>query len=120
MFTSSTKKFFVCGSSYWVLLWARKLFNIVGSTIKEKPNDEFINGLTKILCVCSYVNTKIVWRHGKLFNKCDNVYTQSMNKMLWKFSMFLKCKCMHIGQPMANNNGRKVPILVQKQNLDLH
>lgn len=52
MFTSSTKKILVCGSSYWVLLLARKMFNIVGSTIKEKLNDEFINGLTKISCVC--------------------------------------------------------------------
>jgi hypothetical protein len=26
------------------------MLNIVHSTIKEEPNDEFINGLTKILC----------------------------------------------------------------------
>jgi len=122
MFTSSTKKNLVCRSSYWVLLQARKMFNVVRSTIKEEPNNEFINGLTNILCVClPFVLMLMPNLYEDMENYLTNVtmFIYSMNKMLWKISMFFKCKCMHIGQPMTNNNGRKVPILVQKQSLDL-
>jgi hypothetical protein len=64
------------------------MFNIVGSTIKEEPNDEFINGLTKILCVClpfvlmfipnlyedmeNYLTNAMMFIHNPLTKCCGN------------------------------------------------
>jgi hypothetical protein len=50
------------------------MFNIIRSTIKEEPNNEFINGLTKILCVClPFVLMLIPNLHENMENYLTNV-----------------------------------------------